>query len=160
MGFDQRTLRPLPPRQYDGWTVKPYLLSVDGAEISGEVRAGADRLSPSLLPAELAHPALAAEQPGTPAVAFSVLHQGKDAIWYNVYSWCYGAILQCRIGYATLDAPAEFTELTEPLIGCVWELPVLAHERSAWVRHVLTPQRPDVAAYLTDVLPAGQVGGP
>ena len=68
--------------------------------------------------------------------------------------------MHCRAANADLAAPTTFTPLTEPLIGCVWELPALVHERSAWVRHGLRPETPDVAAYLADVLPDGPVGGP
>jgi hypothetical protein len=46
------------------------------------------------------------------------------------------------------------------LIGCVWELPALVHERSSWVRHGLQPGEPAVDAYLADFLPEGPVGGP
>jgi hypothetical protein len=37
----------------------------------------------------------------------------------------------------------------DPLIACVWELPILAFERDAWVETVLSDaKRPDVPAYL------------
>ena len=45
-----------------------------------------------------------------------------------------------------------------PWIGCVWELPPLLHERDAWVRHMLTPDAPDLDAYLADSLPEGTTG--
>ncbi|RZS34325.1 hypothetical protein EV193_109112 [Herbihabitans rhizosphaerae] len=75
-----------------------------------------------------------------------------------MYTWCYQMVLHCRLAYATLDDPTKFTPLDERLIGCVWELPALAHERSAWVRHVLERDSADVDGYLADVLPAGPVG--
>jgi hypothetical protein len=37
-------------------------------------------------------------------------------------------------------------------IACAWDLAVVAHERSAWVRHVLAADLPDVDAYLADRL--------
>jgi hypothetical protein len=43
-------------------------------------------------------------------------------------------------------------------VGCVWELAVLEHERAAWVRHMLTPAEPDLAAYLADRPADGPVG--
>ena len=45
--------------------------------------------------------------------------------------------------------------VTAPALACVWELAVTGHERNAWIRHMLTA-RPDAAAYLDDVLPAGR----
>ncbi len=55
--------------------------------------------------------------------------------------------------------PERFAELARPWIGCVWELPPLGHERSAWVRHVLAPDEPDLPGYLADLLPEGKTGG-
>ena len=45
-----------------------------------------------------------------------------------------------------------------PWIGCVWELPPIAHERDAWVRHMLVPDQPDLSAYLADFMPDGLTG--
>jgi hypothetical protein len=45
-----------------------------------------------------------------------------------------------------------------PWIGCVWELPPIAHERDAWVRHMLLPDKPDLDAYLADFMPDGLTG--
>lgn len=42
-----------------------------------------------------------------------------------------------------------------PPLACVWELVVTAHERDAWVRHMLTA-RPDAPTYLADALPQGR----
>ncbi len=36
----------------------------------------------------------------------------------------------------------------------------LEHERSAWVRHILQPDEPDLAAYLADQRPPGPAGNP
>jgi hypothetical protein len=53
------------------------------------------------------------------------------------------------------EDPENFKLLDRPWMGCVWELAPFGHERSAWVRHVLRPDPPDLAAYLADVLPEG-----
>ena len=153
MGFDERHLHPAGVVTVSGWQVKQYRLTVSGAPIDEPVLAAAERFLAKLLPA-------AAGSDATQQVAFSVLHKGMDAIWLNLYSWVREAIVHCRAAGAALTAPTSFTELSEPLIGCVWELPALVHERSAWVRHLLQPQRPDIDAYLADRLPAGPVGNP
>ena len=60
-------------------------------------------------------------------------------------------------------APAVATaaeELLPKLLPSSLTHPSLVHERSAWVRHVMSPPSPDLAAYEADVLPAGSVGGP
>jgi hypothetical protein len=136
-----------------GWQVKQYHVTVHEDPIQAPVAAAAERFLPKLLPA-------AAAADGTSRAAFSVLHMGMDAVWLNLYSWVREAIVHCRAANAPLAAPTTFAELAEPLIGCVWELPSLAHERSAWVRHLLRPSRPDLDAYLADWLPEGPVGRP
>jgi hypothetical protein len=40
----------------------------------------------------------------------------------------------------------------------LWELPPIAHERDAWVRHMLLPEKPDLEAYLADGMPDGLTG--
>jgi hypothetical protein len=39
-------------------------------------------------------------------------------------------------------------------IACVWDLSIVAHEREAWIRHVLAADVPDLNAYLDDQLDA------
>ncbi|CAM3467942.1 hypothetical protein KIPE111705_09995 [Kibdelosporangium persicum] len=159
MSFAERYSQPLPATQVGGWTIKRYQVTIGHEPIVTSTVTAADDFLPKLLPSSLTHPSLAHEQAASPRYAFAVLHQGADALWLNVYTWVYQAILHVRAASSPLENVA-FGELTEPLIGCVWELPALVHERSAWVRHVMTPDRPDLDAYLADVLPAGPVGGP
>lgn len=151
--FQERHLRPAGVVTASGWQVKQYRVTLTDTPIEPDVVAAAEQYLPKLLPSS------AATDP-TPRVAVSVLHAGEDAIWLNLYSWVREAIVHWRAANAVFDAPTSFNELAEPLIGCVWELPALAFERSAWVRHLLRPERPDLDAYLADWLPEGPVGGP
>jgi hypothetical protein len=146
MSFTERFARPSPPIEVDGWTIKPYQVTVTDQPIAPGIVAAAFDFLPKLLPTSLAHPSLAHEQEGSPRFAFAVLHQGADALWLNLYTWVYQSILHCRTASSPLG-DVSFGELAEPLIGCVWELPALVHERSAWVRHVMSPDRPDLAGY-------------
>lgn len=152
-------MRPSPPIEADGWTIKPYQLAVTDQPIASAIVDTAWEFLPKLLPVSLTHPALVQDQAATPRFAFAVLHQGTDALWLNLYTWVYGMILHTRAASSRLDHVA-FAELDEPLIGCVWELQALVHEQAAWVRHVMAPPSPDLDSYLADVLPAGPVGGP
>lgn len=153
MGFSQRYLRPGGVASAGDWRVKQYLVTVTEQPVEAAVVGAAEAYLPKLLPD-------AAASDPTPRVAFSVLHKGVDAVWLMLYAWVYGEIVHCRGASAVLSAPTDFTPLTEPLIGCVWELPALVHERSAWVRHGLTPEEPAVDTYLADFLPEGPVGSP
>jgi hypothetical protein len=151
MGFSERHLRPGGVVPVGDWHVKQYLVTITKGVMDDAVVTAAASFLPKLLPSSAST---------SPRVAFSVLHKGMDAIWLNLYAWVYGEILHCRAASATFDAPTAFVPLSEPLIGCVWELPALVHERSAWVRHGLQPSSPAVAAYLDDFLPEGPVGAP
>lgn len=153
MGFSERYLRPGGVASAGDWRVKQYQVTVTDEPIEAVVVAAASAYLPKLLPDAVASDA-------TPRVAFSVLHKGVDAVWLMVYAWVHGEIVHSRGANADLSTPTAFAPLTEPLIGCVWELPALVHERSAWVRHGLQPDEPAVDAYLADFLPEGPVGGP
>ncbi len=153
MGFSERHLRPAGVASAGDWRVKQYRVAVTEQPIEAAVVAAAEACLPALMPA-------AAATDATPRVAFSVLHKGVDAVWLMVYAWVYGEIVHSRGANAGLAAPTAFAPLAEPLIGCVWELPALVHERSAWVRHGLQPGEPSNDAYLADFLPEGPVGGP
>jgi hypothetical protein len=147
MGFRERRMCPAGVVEVGGWPVKQYQLTADDDPVPDAVAAAAERFLPALLPAD---------EP--PTAAFAVLHKGKVSVWLMVYVWRYGDALLSRAASAPLDDPTAFRELTEPLIGCVWELAALVYERSAWVRHVMAPESPDLPGYLADVLPAGLVG--
>ncbi len=153
MGFSERYVRPGGVASVGEWRLKQYLVTVTPEPVDSTVVAAAEGYLPTLLPG-------AAAGDGTPRVGFSVLHRGLDAVWLNLYAWVYGEILHCRIARADLAAPTGFAPVAEPLVGCVWELPALVHERSAWVRHGLRPGTPAVDAYLADLLPEGPVGRP
>lgn len=133
------------------WQVKRYELTLDGSELSAVVRAAADHQLEKMVAPYVPDNADSA--------AFSVLHRGEHAVWLNVYMWCHEAIIRCVMASAPLDDPIAFAELDEPLIGCVWELPVLCHERSAWVRHMLMAPS-DLASYMADRMFEGPVGAP
>ncbi len=62
-----------------------------------------------------------------------------------------------HIGNVDRD-PTHFAVLDRPWIGCIWELPPFGHERSAWVRHLLDTDRPDLDGYLADMYPDGPAG--
>lgn len=153
MGFRERVMRSGGVVTVSGWQVKQYRLTVTDEPIDPAVVAAAEAFLPSLLPVPDAADA-------TPRVAFTVLHRGMDAVWCNLYAWCLEAIVHCRLGSAALSAPTEFALVSQALIGCVWELPALAHERSSWVRHMLSGPSPDLAGYLDDWLADGPVGRP
>lgn len=87
-------------------------------------------------------------------LGFCIVHIGEEAVWLLLDWWIAGGIVCQRMLSAPLAQPTQFAPVSTPALACVWELAVIAHERDAWVRHMLTA-RPDAPAYLNDVLPAG-----
>ena len=57
---------------------------------------------------------------------------------------------------APVDSFADLQDAAAEGFGpCIWELAVQAHERQAWLQHVLAnPNGPDLDAYLKDGLTA------
>lgn len=88
-------------------------------------------------------------------LGFCIAHVGEEAVWLLVDWWISGGIACQRMLSAPLANPTHFTPVSTPALACVWELVITAHERNAWVRHMLTAT-PAAHAYLEDVLPAGQ----
>ncbi|MYT74343.1 MULTISPECIES: hypothetical protein [unclassified Streptomyces] len=160
MAFEEKLLTVPPPVEVAGRRIKRYHVTADPHGIAPDVEKAAYAMLPSLLP----------EPDGTPPATFVVLHRGgDDGAYLNAYSWVWDNVLHFRgaaAGQPVLGCPdrdpARFvpTEPADrPWIGCVWELPPLLHERNAWVRHMLAPERPDLDAYVHDSLPEGTTGG-
>ncbi|MGW1992714.1 hypothetical protein [Embleya sp. NPDC001921] len=156
MSFTAKLLRAHPPIEVAGRRIKRYHVTRDPRGIDPAVEAAAYAILPELLP----------EPDGTPPASFVVLHRGADdGAYLNVYSWVWDNTLhfagvaagQPVLGCPDRD-PTNFVRVERSLIGCVWELPPILHERDAWVRHMLIPESPDGAdldAYLADSLPDG-----
>ncbi|KUM85656.1 hypothetical protein OIE43_07795 [Streptomyces pseudovenezuelae] len=157
MSFTEKLLTVLPPIEVAGRHVKRYHVTADPAGIAPDVEKAAYEILPELLP----------EPDGTPPATFVVLHRGNDdGAYLNAYSWVWDNVLHfcgASAGQPVLgcpdDDPTRFVRPELPWIGCVFELPPILHERNAWVRHLLTPEVPDLAAYLADSLPDGTTGG-
>ncbi|MCX4855577.1 hypothetical protein OG426_44790 [Streptomyces canus] len=156
MAFNEKLLTVPPPIEVAGRHIKRYHVTADPAGIAPDVEKAAYEMLPELLP----------EPDGTPPAAFAVLHRGADTGAYlNVYSWVWDNVLHFRCAAAGQPAlrcpdvdPTHFVTPDLPWIGCVFELPPILHERDAWVRHLLAPEVPDLAAYLADSLPEGTTG--
>jgi hypothetical protein len=158
MPFQPKNLSVLPPAEIAGRQVKRYEVTTPGLSIEAELRAAAEAFLPTLFPEFIDEETL--------PISFTVLHRSSAGMYLNAYSWVWTNVIYCRtassgqqpfLGSTNSDLRV-FTLINKPLIGCVWELPPLAHERSAWVQHMLDPAVPDLDAYLADTLPAGLVG--
>lgn len=87
-------------------------------------------------------------------MAFLIVHEGTDGVWSIINWWIGGEMLQNRTYFTSFDNQDQF-ELcpNEGGMVCVWELAVIAHERQAWISHILKKATsPDFVAYLNDTI--------
>jgi|SRR5450755_528125 hypothetical protein len=158
MAFNEKFLRAPGVMQVAGRQVKRYHISTLDSEIEDGICEAAYHLLPRLLP----------EPDGeTPPAGWAVLHRGLGPAYLCAYSWVWGNVVECRMAAAGIpflgcddEDPENFKVLERHWVGCVWELAPFGHERSAWARHLLEPDEPQLAAYLADTLPEGKTGGP
>jgi hypothetical protein len=157
MPFRNKYLHSYPAFELAGRQVKPYHLTLEAARpIPARIVDAAYAIA-----AELLDP----PDEEMPPAGWLVLHEGPVPMYLCVYDWVWGNALEVRSAAAAEpffgcpdDDPAHFIVNGRILAGCVWELAMLEHERSAWVRHVLAPGEPDLKAYLADFMPDGPIG--
>jgi hypothetical protein len=149
--FRPRPTQPLGVEEIQGWSLKWYAINVEPEPIDQEIVEAAKELVATAIPVADVDP----------AVGFVIVHRGEEAVWLLPALWR-GDILYQRVFGAPLSDPTRFKEVGGPdgPTACVWELVVHAHERDAFVAHVLSGARgPDAAAYLRDVTSV-EVGDP
>jgi len=141
--YAPRSLSTLAPERFGAWTVKRYAVSALRPVPPAEVEEFARRAVALTLPE--AHS-------GAPSHAFSVVHEDEDGCYAVVGWWSQNRLIvhtRTWLGdWAELipaEAPGNAT-------ACIWELVAIAHERDAWVRHVVQPDCPDIPAYLASAV--------
>ncbi|GIF07103.1 hypothetical protein [Actinoplanes siamensis] len=131
-----------------GWTVKHYGISALRDTPPEPVRAMGRLAVARSLPREFS---------GALRQAYCVLHEDQDGCYAVVGWWSPNrVILHSRTWLADWDELAAPRPAGGHATACVWELLVMAHERDAWLRHVIRPAQPDLDAYRADVLAPGR----
>ncbi|MGH8988091.1 MAG: hypothetical protein ACRDXC_05775 [Acidimicrobiales bacterium] len=157
MGFVEKFLGAPGVLEVGGRQLKRYHVASVGQEVEPEVQEAAYAFVAELLPAP---------DEETPPAGFTVLHRNSQGAFIDAYSWVWGNVIECRVAAAGVPGlgcddkdPTHFMPLARPWIGCVWELAPIGHERSAWVRHILEPDTPDLVGDLADTYREGMTGG-
>jgi len=136
-------------RTQAGWRIKQYAVTLAGKEgtIPDAAVRAAEQASEMALPLPLGADA-------SHGIAVLTMHMGLQGFWVLVDWWAHGDVLMHRHLRAPVGRPEALRDAAPEGFGpCVWELAVQAHERQAWLRHVLAnPRGPDVDAYLADGL--------
>lgn len=124
------------------WKFKLYGMSGDGRDIEAETVSAAIGYIRGHVPL-----------PTRPGYGFVILHRGQEAMWLLV-DWWQEDILHHQLYAAPLQNQNAFEPAADSTaMACVWEMLVMQHERSAWVKHVMKdPECPDYLAWESDVL--------
>lgn len=140
--FRPRPTRPLGVLEHEGWLLKRYEIRADARPVDPAAHAAAvATIRAEIPPATDGH-----------RLGFTILHRGEEMMWLLVELW-HADILHLHMFSAPLDDPTAFAKAPPALVGCVWELAVVQHEREAYVAHVLNPpDGPDERAYLEDMV--------
>ncbi len=147
--YAPRPVRPMGVRSFGDWRLKLYGIAYGRGEPRPELVRAALQAADSTLPV----PARGDDRYG---LGFLGIHDGRDSNFVFVSWWENENELQHRIFFSAPDRPGELRAASpqEP-IACVWDLGVIAHEREAWIRHVLSPPGGgDADGYLADALDA------
>ncbi|WP_247713493.1 hypothetical protein [Qipengyuania sphaerica] len=83
-----------------------------------------------------------------------IVHRGTEGLWLLAQWWTGGGILRGLMARSPVGE-WNFEPADTSLVGCVWELKIVEHERAAWIRHMMGEQ-PDIDAFLADRLPSGR----
>jgi hypothetical protein len=147
--YATRPVRCLEVAGLDGWRIKVYGIAyASGAPAPTLVEAAVD-----VARRRLPKPPITDNRYG---VGFLGVHQGRASNFVFVDWWEEENELHHHVWFSSQADPTALREEGpyDP-IACAWDIALLAHERTAWVAHVLAnPGGPDLDAYLADQLSA------
>lgn len=132
----------------DGWKIKMYGISaLDARPRSALLRAARARAAVALPDRP--------DREGAFGVGFLIVRDAPERCLALVDWWAHAGELYQRVFAAPADRPQALAPQASAAIGGVCELEVTAHERQAWLRHVLAnPAGWDIDGYLADTLAA------
>lgn len=152
-------LEPYAPRRFGSlgeWRIGRFRLKAYGINVRTD--PGLPLVAEPIVEAARKHVgrrlAVAERESGHYGLGYVILHEGADAVWLLIDWWIEAEVACHLLSSARKEAPTAFSPVTRPLLACVWEMAPIAHERDAWIRHMLKAG-PDPAGYLADRLPDG-----
>ncbi len=125
---------PLPCVEKRGWYLKRYAIVATGRQFDETVASAAAEEALIRLPkAGALH-----DETGNQGVAFQIVHFAEVAVVSPTFYWQWGSVLahldQMR---ASWDAPEKFGDGVKEVVGCVWEMNIVAFEVRAWTAQLL-----------------------
>jgi hypothetical protein len=144
----QEPYRPRPIRFLEVWQVQGWRFKVYGIAYERELpRQALVQAAKQVVPEQLAHFSAGINQY---QVGFLGIHDGRGTNFVFVDFWADENELHHHVFISPAERP-EALDYVAPggVLGCVWDLRVLAFERQAWIDTVLAnPRGPDLEAYL------------
>lgn len=126
-------------RDIAGWRLKLYSIRYGAQPI--DLASFEDGMA--LMARDLPQPPRTATRPG---VGFVILHRGRGMSYVVAATWGNENELRIRVAVRGADEPG-WRPARDDESFCVWDLQVMAAEREAYVRRVMTTE-PDVEGYL------------
>jgi hypothetical protein len=141
--YAARSVRLLDILNVDAWRLKLYGITYRGER---PVQALVDA-AVAATHKQLPRPAVTDDRYG---VGFVGAHDGRGANFVFVDWWENEDELHHHTWLSSKNEPSRLRPTgPDDLTACAWDLALIAHERAAWVQHVLArPQGPDLDAYL------------
>ena len=145
--YEPRQITALGIEGVDGWRMKLYGIAY-----------GRELPRPELLEAALVAASRRLPQPPVAEARYGVgvigVHDGRGGNFVFVDWWEQENELHHHVFFSSAEEPGQLrTAVEADPIACAWDLVVIAHEREAWVRHVLAnADGPSLAQYLADQL--------
>ncbi|MBC6456524.1 hypothetical protein [Actinomadura sp. HBU206391] len=146
--YHERTTRFTGVRALDGHQMKVYVIEAPGREAGPELEKAALDLAADRLRSDRRFGAL--------GLGCLIVHLGEDGDYVLVHSWVEGYMSRLSVFTGPADRPGSLRPAQVGLAPSVWEAAVLAQERDAYVRNVLTGRGPlaeRLRAWREDVLP-------
>lgn len=147
--YATRSVRFLDLLAFDGWRLKLYGIAYRAERPEQALVDAAVAAARRALP----RPAVSDDRYG---VGFVGAHDGRGGNFVFVDWWAEEDELHHHTWRSRNEQPGSLRPTgPDDLAACAWDLAVIGHERTAWVRHVLArADGPDVDAYLDDRLDA------
>ncbi|MEX3014213.1 hypothetical protein [Gymnodinialimonas hymeniacidonis] len=132
--FRHRPVHVLPLVERDGWRLKRYGIVADGRALDMGVADAASAAAVRGLP----EPGAVEEGSGNHGAWFQIVHFAQTAVVSPIFYWQWGSVLshgpQMR---APWEAPTAFAEGFSEIVGCIWEMELVAFEVDLWKRVML-----------------------
>lgn len=142
--YRERRVKYAGVKRINDWTIKVYTITTSELFKSNEVLVNVmDNLPGKLSYAKDHH-----------STGFLIVHEGTDGVWSLINWWTGGEMLKTTTYFTSFEDQQTMTLCpNEGSMACVWELPIINHEKNAWIKHVLKKaSKPDFGNYFTDTI--------